>query len=163
MRRRSVGGLGARVCGRAGRHSRLLGESQPRRNMWARGAYRREEALPPAFGSGRMRWRMQCRSDPLDVQRAGVNWRKSQGAFSRVGSINSKKTRKEHCGHYKESTERNGAHRFHRGLGFGWPATCTDGMRAHVAIFIRIVGLTKRLVSWILTQFPPNVCPECIL
>ena len=103
MRRRSVG---ARVCGRAGGHSRWLGESQPRRIMWARGAYRREEALPPAFGSGRMRRRMQCRSDPLDVQRAGVNWRKSQGAFSRVGSINSKKTRKEHCGHYKESTER---------------------------------------------------------
>ena len=39
------------------------------------------------------------------------------------------------------------AHRFHRRLGFGWPATHGDGMRADGAIFICIVGLTKRLVS----------------
>ena len=39
------------------------------------------------------------------------------------------------------------AHQFHRRLGFGWPATHGDGMRADGAIFICIVGLTKRLVS----------------
>ena len=111
--------------------------------------------MPPAFGSGRMRRRMYCRSDPLDVQCAGVNGRKS-GAFSRAGSINSNYEKRALWAIQRKV----GAH---RRLRFGWPATHGDGMRADGAIFIRIVGLTKRLVSWTLTQFPPNFCPGCIL
>ena len=57
---------GVRAGGRAQPIARR--ESTARRNIWARGAYRREDALLPAFGSGRMRRRMHCRSDPLDVQ-----------------------------------------------------------------------------------------------
>ena len=123
----------------------MLGESQPRRNIWARGAYHREggiaaDALPPAFGSGRMRRRMpHCRSDPLDVQCAGVNGRKS-GAFSRAGSINSNYEKRALWAIQRKL----GAH---RRLGFGWPATHGDGMPAVGAIFIRIVGLTKMVVS----------------
>ena len=55
----------------------MLGKSQPRCNIWARGAYRRECIIAavavPAFDFGRMRRRMLPRSGTLDEGWSGFN------------------------------------------------------------------------------------------
>jgi len=161
-----AGGAGAPAVGRrAG--VRAGGRAQP--------MARRESTTPQHVGArgvpqggglaARLRLRKDEEEDAMPQRSPGRAESRCQLAEI-TGRIQS-------CGEhkFKENEKRalwalqrkHGAHRFHRGLWFGWPATCTDGMLAHVAIFIRIVGLTKRLVSWILTQFPPNFCPECIL
>ena len=88
-----AGGTGAPAVGRragvrAGGRAQPIArrESTARRNIWARGAYRRECSIAavavPAFGFGRMRRRMLPRSGILDEGWSGFNGWKSGETFS---------------------------------------------------------------------------------